>query len=151
MESEFKQYTGTKTVKAMFMGAGEAKRCGANLTDEVVKKNLGNDGYLIEYPDGYRSWCPAKEFHASYRLSETYLDRLCIELERIHIQINLVNEMLYSPAGDRPHGGRDLLEMQLKAMHLYAGVLVKRIQAIRGEYAIQEMSKVYRCAEGGEQ
>ncbi len=151
MGTNFIQYTGTKTVRAMAMGAGEAKRHGANITDEVVNKNIGNDGYLVEYPDGYRSWCPAKEFHASYRLSETYLDRLCIELERIHTQINLANEMLYSPTGDRPYGGRDLLEMQLKAMYLYADVLVKRIQAIRGEYAIQNMQKVYSYAEGGEQ
>lgn len=54
----FKTYTGTKTIKAVPMGAAEAKRYGAQITDETVKRNIGNDGYLVEYPDGYRSWSP---------------------------------------------------------------------------------------------
>lgn len=148
---DFKVYTGTKTILAMPMGAGEAKRHGANITDEVINKNLGNNGYLIKYPDGYRSWSPAKQFEAAYRLSETCLDRLCIELEDVHARINRANEMLYNLAGDTPLGGRNLLEMQLKAMHFYAEVLVKRIQAIRAELA-RNNEKVRNCmTEGGEQ
>ena len=151
METNFIQYTGTKTICALPMGAGDAKRNGANITDEVVNKNIGNNGFLVEYPGGYRSWCPDKEFHAHYRVSETYLDRLAIELERIHEQINLANEMLYNLAGSTPTGGRNLLEMQLKAMHLYAGVLVRRIQAIREEYAKNSEKPCGCMKEGGEQ
>lgn len=127
MESKFKQYTGTKTVKAMFMGAGEAKRCGANLTDEVVKKNLGNDGYLVEYPDGYRSWSPAKAFEGAYRIAETHIDRMKIELadlnERICKATRAINSFDAIPEDERRY-----LKKQLEAMQMYADCLHDRIR-----------------------
>lgn len=153
----FLQYTGTKTIFAIPMGAGEAKRHGANITDDVVRNNLGNDGYLVEYTDGYRSWCPAKEFHASYRLSETHLDRLHIELAELKERIINVTDALYSEL--QLHSDqRPLLDAQLRAMRSYADVLLERIKhevQINKERAICVSSEPkvadHNIAKGGEQ
>ncbi len=127
MESKFKQYTGTKTVKAMFMGAGEAKRCGANLTDEVVKKNLGNDGYLVEYPDGYRSWSPAPVFEEAYRPSETYEERMRLEYIELGKRIQRATNYLYEPCVPRSDNERELLSVQVDAMVRYFNILRMRL------------------------
>lgn len=79
-----KQYTGTKTVKAMPMTMGEA----------YVRKLLKNGvrplecetdkaGYLVEYEDGYQSWSPADVFEKAYKPSETRLDKLRIECDEL--------------------------------------------------------------------
>lgn len=78
--NSFQTYIGTKMVKAMPMGAGDAKRYGANITEETIIKNCGVAGYLVEYEDGYRSWSPAKTFEGAYRIGETHVDRMKIEL-----------------------------------------------------------------------
>lgn len=127
MESKFKQYTGTKTVKAMSMGAGEAKRCGANLTDEVVKKNLGNDGYLVEYPDGYRSWSPASIFEEAYRPSETYEERMRLEYIELGKRIQRATNYLYEPYVPLSDHERELLSMQVDTMARYYDILRMRL------------------------
>lgn len=84
MEEEelfMKQYTGTKTVKACRMSRVAA--------EEIIGRKIYDDdrenevGYLIEYADGYKSWSPAKAFEDAYRPSETYLDRMKIEMEEV--------------------------------------------------------------------
>lgn len=150
MESKFKQYTGTKTVKAMFMGAGEAKRCGANLIGEVVKKNLGNDGYLVEYPDGYRSWSPAKAFEGAYRIAETHVDRMKIELsdlnERICKATRVINAFGAIPEDERWH-----LKKQLEAMQMYADCLYDRIRnAVEPRVSSEPCCCKQPIKEGGE-
>lgn len=75
-----KFYIGTKTIKAMPMVKSEAEK--------VLNKNLsdiegGEEGYLIEYEDGYQSQSPKEIFEATYRLADTYVDRLFIEYEEL--------------------------------------------------------------------
>lgn len=80
MTQEMKQYTGTKTIKAMPMTMGEAYE--RKLLKEGVKPSeceTCKAGYLVEYEDGYQSWCPAEIFEKAYKPSETALDRLRIE------------------------------------------------------------------------
>lgn len=48
-----KQYTGTKTVKAMPMTMTEAQKV---LGREFTQSAVEEDGYLVEYEDGYKSW-----------------------------------------------------------------------------------------------
>lgn len=128
-------YTGTKTVKAAPMKRKEAWE--QNLVREYSPENETQDGYIVEYPDGYRSWCPAKVFEEAYMLSETYLDTLRNELEGIKAKLKVAIEMLYDPKGT-PLGGRALLEKQITVMQLYADVLVKRVQAIIEEYGKED-------------
>lgn len=120
-----KTYTGTKTIKATPMGASDAKHYGAQITDETIRKNIGNDGYLVEYPDGYRSWSPKKAFEDAYRISETEVDRMKIELADLNSRIKEVSDNLYNP--DRiANDERWLLKKQLDAMREYADTLYDR-------------------------
>ena len=84
MKEEMKQYTGTKTIKAMPMTMGEAYE--RKLLKEGVKPSeceTCKAGYLVEYEDGYQSWCPAETFEKAYKASETALDRLRIEYSEL--------------------------------------------------------------------
>lgn len=75
-----KQYTGTKTVKAVPMTYGEAHERGLIRENAYVEEYNDNKGYHVIYPDGYESWSPAEVFEDAYKLSETPLDRLNIEI-----------------------------------------------------------------------
>lgn len=84
MNKEMKQYTGTKTVKAMPMTMGEAYE--RKLLKEGVRPSeceTDKAGYLVEYEDGYQSWSPADVFEKAYKPSETRLDRLRIECDEL--------------------------------------------------------------------
>lgn len=147
---DFKTYTGTKTIKAAPMDAAEAKRNGAAITDETVKKNIGNTGYLVEYPDGYRSWSPASAFEAAYRVSETHVDRMKIELadlnERICKATRAINAFGTIPEEERWH-----LKKQLEAMQMYADNLHDRIRHAVEPRVISEPSCCNAATkEGGE-
>lgn len=123
----FKTYTGTKTIKAAPMGAGEAKRYGAQITDETVNRNIGNDGYLVEYPDGYRSWSPKKAFEDAYRASDTFLDYMKIEHADLTDRIGKVNRACLTPGLLKPDD-RNILIKQLNSMIEYAQILRERIE-----------------------
>lgn len=147
---DFKPYTGTKTIKAAPMGAAEAKRNGAAITDETVKKNIGNTGYLVEYPDGYRSWSPVKAFEETYHLSETYVDRMKIELADLNERICKATKTLYTFSAisqeERWH-----LKDQLEAMQKYADILYQRIYYAVEPRVISEPSCCNAATkEGGE-
>lgn len=124
----FRMYFGTKTVAAAPMGANDARRYGAQITEETVRKNIGNDGYLVEYPDGYRSWSPKKVFDEAYRLSETKVDRMKIELADLNVRIKETADELYNPDRAFSHeSDRWSLGKQLDAMREYADRLYERI------------------------
>ena len=72
-KEEMKQYTGTKTVKAMSMTMGEAYE--RKLLKEGVRPSeceTDKAGYLVEYEGGYQSWSPAEPFEKAYK-SRIYL------------------------------------------------------------------------------
>lgn len=84
MNEQMKQYTGTKTVKAMPMTMGEAYE--RKLLKEGVRPSeceTDKAGYLVEYEGGYQSWSPADVFEKAYKPSETRLDRLRIECDEL--------------------------------------------------------------------
>ena len=84
MNEQMKQYTGTKTVKAMPMTMGEAYE--RKLLKEGVRPSeceTDKAGYLVEYEDGYQSWSPADVFGKAYKPSETRLDKLRIECDEL--------------------------------------------------------------------
>ena len=90
-----KQYTGTKTVKAEPMSMGEA------FAKKLLKKDIKlsdvkkwKAGYLVEYEGGYQSWSPADVFEKSYKLSETYLDRLKTEYDEIAERLEKLQDYL---------------------------------------------------------
>ncbi len=124
----FQTYTGTKTIKAIPMGASDAKHYGAQITDETIKKNIGNDGYLVEYPDGYRSWSPKKVFDEAYKVSTTKVDRMKIELAGLNERMKDITDNLFNPDRIIHPNERYLLGSQLNAMRKYAEILSQRIE-----------------------
>lgn len=123
-------YTGTKTIKAASgISAEEAIRFGAQITEETARKNHGVEGYLVDYPDGYRSWSPKKAFEDAYRLSETYVDRMKIEYEDLKKRYMALQEFLYSEdARNLDHERITALTIQSDVMRRYLDVLNARIE-----------------------
>lgn len=72
-----KQYIGTKIVKAEAMTRGEynIKRGWQIPKDE----NPADEGFIVEYSDGYISWSPKKQFEEAYRECDNLTFSLAIE------------------------------------------------------------------------
>lgn len=97
MNKEMKQYTGTKTVKAMPMTMGEAYE--RKLLKEGVRPSeceTDKAGYLVEHEGGYQSWSPADVFEKAYSPSETFADRMTLELEDLEKRMYKCDNFLSS-------------------------------------------------------
>lgn len=132
MKEETKQYTGTKTVKAMLMTMGEAYE--RKLLKEGVKPSeceTYKAGYLVEYEDGYQSWSPAEAFEQAYKPSETALDRLRIEYSELRERLRKLDEYTnigFSKLVEKVGVNQALLlQEQCKLMNKYLVVLEERI------------------------
>lgn len=124
MELNFKTYTGTKTIKAVPMEKTEAEKL---LGKSITPVTPGAEGYLVEYPDGYRSWSPASAFETAYRVSETHVDRMKIELADLNERICKATRVI-NAFGTISEEERWYLKKQLEAMQRYADSLHDRIR-----------------------
>lgn len=135
MNKEMKQYTGTKTVKAMPMTMGEAYE--RKLLKEGVRPSeceTDKAGYLVEYESGYQSWSPAEPFEKAYKLSETFLDRLCIEYTELMERAEKCNDFLASnKVKELDMTSQALLSVQSELMYQYSSVLGDRMSIVRKE------------------
>ena len=77
-----RKFIGVKLISAKPMTNGEACMV---LDRPVGNEGMEQQGYLIEYPDGYKSWSPKSVFEASYfplsdfngsKISPTDVDRM---------------------------------------------------------------------------
>lgn len=59
-----KKYIGTKVIMAEPMTMTEAQKV---LGREIKPATVEEDGYLVEYKDGYKSWSPKSVFDEAYR------------------------------------------------------------------------------------
>lgn len=123
-----KQYTGTKTVKAMPMTMGEAYE--RKLLKEGVRpseRETDKAGYLVEYEDGYKSWSPADVFEKAYKPSETRLDKLRIECDELRARSKdldaYLNEGFEKAAAEIGRSLTMLLVLQSSYLHNYLDVL----------------------------
>lgn len=132
-KEEMKQYTGTKTVKAMPMTMGEAYE--RKLLKEGVRPSeceTDKAGYLVEYEGGYQSWSPAEPFEKAYKLSETFLDRLCIEYTELMERAEKCNDFLASnKVKELDRTSQALLSAQSGLMYQYGFVLGDRMDIVR--------------------
>lgn len=62
-KSNMKNYIGTKVIMAEPMTVTEAQKV---LGREIKPATVEEDGYLVEYKDGYKSWSPKSTFDESY-------------------------------------------------------------------------------------
>ena len=63
-KNNMEKYIGTKVVKAEPMTMTEAQKVFGR---ELKPATLEEDGYLVEYKDGYKSWSPKSMFEEAYR------------------------------------------------------------------------------------
>lgn len=65
--SNYEKYIGTKVIKAEPMTVTEAQVLGVEIKPATVEEN----GYLVEYKDGYKSWSPKSVFDKHISLMRT--------------------------------------------------------------------------------
>lgn len=133
MNEQMKQYTGTKTVKAMPMTMGEAYE--RKLLKEGVRPSeceTDKAGYLVEYEDGYQSWSPADVFEKAYKPSETRLDKLRIECDELGARLTkldaYLNKGIEKLSAEIGVSETALLVLQRSYMHNYMEVLETRLE-----------------------
>lgn len=116
------QYTGRKTIDAVPMTKADAELvCGRRIPAP------DGEGYLVIYPDGYKSWSPKDVFEDAYKVSETPLDRMKLEADELAERIVKANKYLL---GDMRKKGSEaqkhMLDRQIKAMKEYLDILELR-------------------------
>ena len=125
------QFTGTKTVKACPMSLGEAEKVLRRTIDTsaVEEDREKVEGYLVEYEDGYRSWSPKEAFEKAYRVSETHLDRMRIEISEVQARYLKGRQFSFSQEFRKlSEAKRNTLRKQLDSMENYIYLLSRRIE-----------------------
>lgn len=64
------KFIGVKMIEAVPMTAREANDKGYRIGNHFFEE----DGYEVTYPNGYKSWSPAKEFEKAYYKLEILLE-----------------------------------------------------------------------------
>lgn len=126
MNKEMKQYIGTKIVKAMPMTMTKAQKM---LGREIKPTTVEEDGYLVEYKDGYMSWSPKSVFEEAYKPFESFMDRLRIEYNELNDKLGKLNTALQKDdfrekVGDYQY---QLMIQQKVGMGIYLSSLEARI------------------------
>lgn len=122
-----KKYIGKKSIMASPMSKSDAERV---LNRSLSGAKGGEDGYLVEYEDGYLSWSPKETFEAAYKIAETHLDRLLIESEELEQRKSKLRAFILSEEGSHKldNKTRNLLLRQYNVMSEYLLLLINRIQ-----------------------
>lgn len=130
-ESILVRYTGKKTVQATPMTLGEFKEYSGRDPYAGNQETLDDDaeGFLVVYPDGYESWSPKKVFQDAYMKSETFVDRLEIELKELNEKVCKLDKFISGNDGFQKLGRNEqqLLYNQLFLMNNYARILQTRL------------------------
>lgn len=139
IKNKMVSFTCHKTVKAVPMNrkAYNDLRGWSVPSDE----NPEDEGYLVEYQDdghknvegfdGYISWSPKDTFEKGYKLSETFTDRLKIEMEDLQVKLKKLEDFLYSDKSDSlEETQKSLMKIQLCAMVTYYGIVSTRFDSL---------------------
>lgn len=103
-----KKFIGTKQVSAEPMTYGEAHTKGLIRENAYVAGNNDKPGYFVEYADGYQSWSPADVFEKAYKVAETPLDRVNIEVADLMDRANKLGSFIYNQ-----NDGKDFQALEL--------------------------------------
>ena len=140
-----------------FIGTKEVKARPLNLRAynklrgwEIPKdENPDTEGYLVEYLDSpnanhpdydnYISWSPKDVFERSYKLCDTFLDRLKNEARELAIKTNALNDFMRTQAFvDLDRQNKDLLYKQSRLMNEYLQVLGQRIEILGDKFSFKD-------------
>lgn len=121
-----KLYTGTKSVLAAPLTRTDAaSHLGRNLKSENSDEE---EGYLVQYEDGYQSWSPKSTFEKAYQPSGTFVERMRIELADLHNRIvSLHGFMLSQKYRVLSDVEQSMLVRQFTTMHDYHDALANRL------------------------
>lgn len=140
-----KKYIGTKTIMAMPMAKSEAEKV---LNRSLADAKGGEDGYFVEYPDGYKSWSPKETFEEAYKIADTYLDRMRIEYADVKERVLKLHTFLMSEEfRDMPNEKKNKLQAQCGAMSAYVEILGQRIDVAKMEQKQQEAAQAAAAAQ----
>ena len=109
-----KKFIGTKQVSAEPMTYGEAHTKGLIRENAYVAGNDDKPGYFVEYADGYQSWSPANVFEEAYKVAETPLDRVNIEVTDLMERANKLGNFIYNQ-----NDGKDFQALTSQDFYLY--------------------------------
>ena len=127
-----KKYIGTKVIMAEPMTMTEAQKV---LGREIRPATAEEDGYLVEYKDGYKSWSPKSVFEEAYKPAETFLDRLAVEQQELTEKVDNLRKFLSVEDAQMKVGSFQFVRMteQLEAMEKYLYILTIRIEDLKDE------------------
>lgn len=127
-----KKFIGTKVIMAEPMTMTEAQKV---LGREIKPATVEEDGYLVEYKDGYKSWSPKSVFEEAYKPNETFLDRLAIEKHELTEKVDKLRKFLSNEDVQMKVGSFQYVRMteQLEAMEKYLNILTRRIEDLKDE------------------
>lgn len=127
-----KKFIGTKVVKAEPMTMAEAQKV---LGREIKPATVEEDGYLVKYKDGYKSWSPKSVFEEAYKPIETFLDRLVIEKQELTVKVDKLCKFLSMKDAIMKVGSFQFARMteQIEAMEKYLSILTIRIEDLKDE------------------
>lgn len=122
-----KKFIGTKVIMAEPMTMTEAQKV---LGREIKPATVEEDGYLVEYKDGYKSWSPKSVFDEAYKPFEDFEDRLCIEYDELYdrltkLKVALNKDGFREKVGDFQY---KLMKEQVLGMEKYYNALKSRMQ-----------------------
>lgn len=133
-----KKYIGTKQIEAEPMTMGDAYRRGLLHAGRVPNESeKSKAGYYVKYDNGYESWSPKDVFEQSYRVADTFLDRLRIERDELHDRYVKAKNYLSSPLAEKLLTPREKgsLAAQVEFMRQYLLCVEERIK-----YAIEKLN-----------
>ncbi|WP_195545438.1 DUF2829 domain-containing protein [Bacteroides finegoldii] len=139
-----KKYIGTKQIEAEPMTRGDA--WGKHLLREKPStENFDDEGYHVRYEDGYESWSPKDTFEKAYKIADTFLDRLHIEMRDLYEKMDKLSPFIESGKIDEVVADKYqnyLLRLQHRIMSRYINVLECRIGRLDGspEAPLHQMS-----------
>lgn len=90
------KFIGVKMIEAVPMTVREANDKGYRIGNHSFEE----DGYEVTYPDGYKSWSPAKEFEKAYYkledpagdvLKENDIKRFIKDIENVKVGTKITN------------------------------------------------------------
>ena len=143
-ERFMKKYIGTKLIEAEPMTRGDA--WGKHLLREKPStENFDDEGYHVRYEDGYESWSPKDTFEKAYKIADTFLDRLHIEMRDLYEKMDKLSPFIESGKIDEVVADKYqnyLLRLQHRIMSRYINVLECRIGRLDGspEAPLHQMS-----------
>lgn len=139
-----KKYIGTRQIEAEPMTRGDA--WGKHLLGEKPStENSDDEGYHVRHEDGYESWSPKNTFEKAYKIADTFLDRLHIEMRDLYEKMDKLSPFVESGKTDETVTDKyqnHLLRLQHGIMSRYINVLECRIGRLDGspEAPLHQMS-----------